>query len=475
VNLRESARFALRGVLANKLRSLLTMSGIIIGVSAVIILIAAGNGASASVQKSISALGSNTLTVTSISTGAGGRGGGGGGRGGFGGGGGGGGFGGGAGGAARAAGGAAGGLGGLLGGGGAGGARGAQGGANNRNAASSATVNNGTRSRVPALTLADAEAMLDPTTAPDVESVAPVVNAQNVTATYEGASHTVATFVGTTPSYLVNDNDSVATGTTITDADYTGHQRVALVGATVATALVGTDPTAIVGESVQLNGINFTVVGLLASKGSTGPQDQDDRVIAPLTAVQDTLTGYGNLSSISVKAPTAQAVDSATSEVTSILNTRHEVTDADPDFSIFNPSSIQSAVLSTTSTFTILLGAVAGISLLVGGIGVMNIMLVTVTERTREIGIRKAIGAQKADIVGQFLIEAVMLAVLGGLIGVAIGVIAGQFKFGGIQLVVAPYSVVLAFVVSVAIGLFFGAYPANRAASLRPIDALRYE
>ena len=453
MNVRESARFALRGVLANKLRSLLTMSGIIIGVAAVIILIAAGNGASASVQQSISALGSNTITVTSTSTGAGNRGGpgGGGGRVVVGG----------------------GGLGGLLGGGAPGGAR--PGGANARPGAAGSTVDNGTRTRAPALTVADAEALLDPVSAPDVVSVAPVVTAQNVTVTYRGASHTVQSTTGTTPSYLANNNDAIAVGAGMSDSDYTDRRRVAFVGATVATALTGSDSAALVGQIVQLNGIDYTVGGLLATKGSTGPQDQDDRLIAPLTAVQDTLTGYGNVTSISVKARTAQTVDAVSSQVTSILAARHDVTAATPDFSIFNPSSIQSAVLATTSTFTLLLGAVAGISLLVGGIGVMNIMLVTVTERTREIGIRKAVGAQRADIVGQFLLEAVLLAVLGGIVGVVLGVGVGQLRFGTFQLVVAPYSVVLAFVVSVAIGLFFGIYPANRAASLRPIDALRYE
>ena len=442
MNVRESARFAVAGVLANKLRSLLTMSGIIIGVAAVIILVAAGNGASAAIQKSISALGSNTLTVTSTSTGAGGRT------------------------AGR------GGGGGLFGGGARGGA---PGGGPAPGAPATGTVDNGTRIRTPQLTLDDAEALVDPALAPDVVSVAPVVSAQSVTATDDGASHAVATFVGTAPSYLVNDNDGVQSGAAFTDTDYIARHRVALVGTTVATALVGGDGTAVVGRTVQFNGVAFEVLGLLAAKGSTGPQDQDDRVIAPLTAVQDTLTGYGTISSISVKASSAQTVDAAQGEVTDILDGRHHVTAADPDFSIFNPSSILSAVTSATSTFTVLLGAVAAISLLVGGIGVMNIMLVTVTERTREIGIRKAIGAQRADIVGQFLMEAVLLSMFGGLIGVAIGLVVGRLSVGGFQLIVAPYSVVLAFGVSVAIGLFFGAYPANRAASLRPIDALRYE
>jgi putative ABC transport system permease protein len=447
MNVRESARFAVAGVLANKLRSLLTMSGIIIGVAAVIILVAAGTGASAAIQKSISALGSNTLTVTSTSTGAGGRTGG------------------------------RGGGGGLFGGAARGGAPGgaAPGAPGGPGAPGAGAVDNGTRIRTPQLTLDDAEALVDPELAPDVVSVAPVVNAQSVTATDDGASHAVATFVGTAPSYLVNDNDTAATGAAFTDTDYTARHRVALLGTTVATALVGGDGTAVVGQTVQFNGVAFQVLGLLTAKGSTGPQDQDDRVIAPLTAVQDTLTGYGTISSISVKASSAQTVDAAQAEVTDILDGRHHVTAANPDFSIFNPSSILSAVTSATSTFTVLLGAVAAISLVVGGIGVMNIMLVTVTERTREIGIRKAVGAQRADIVGQFLLEAVLLSMFGGLIGVVIGVGVGRLSVGGFQLIVAPYSVVLAFGVSVAIGLFFGAFPANRAAALRPIDALRYE
>jgi putative ABC transport system permease protein len=447
MGVRESARFALHGVTANKMRSALTTLGILIGVAAVIILIAVGTGSSKAVQDSISKLGSNTLNVSASAGGTGGRSS----RNGF--------FGGGA----------PGGAGGA--GGGAGGVRGAAGGAS-----ASSSVDTGTQTRAAQLTLEDAASLVDHSLAPDVESVAPVVSASSVVATYNGASHTVSTFTGTSPSYLANDNDSIATGSPITDSDYTQHRRVADVGVTVATALAGGDGTAVVGRTIQFNGIEFQVVGLLTAKGSTGPQDQDDRVVAPLTAVRDTLTGYGTINSISVKATSADTVAAATSEVQDILNGRHHVTTATADYSIFSSSSILSAVTTATQTFTVLLGSVAAISLLVGGIGVMNIMLVTVTERTREIGIRKAIGARKGDVVGQFLIEAVLLSLFGGTMGVLIGVgVSHVASIGTLKPVVAPYSVALAFGVSVLIGLFFGLYPANRAASLRPIDALRYE
>jgi putative ABC transport system permease protein len=340
---------------------------------------------------------------------------------------------------------------------------------------SDSTSQNATKTRTPELTLADARAIATSKEAPDVLGVAPVVNAQSVTATYDGASHSVGTTTGTTPAYLLIDNSSVEYGATFTDAAYTEHRRVALVGETVAQDLVGNDVSKIVGKTIQLNGIGFTVEGVLTSKGSTGPQDQDDRVIAPLTAVQDTLSGYGALSAISVKATSADSVTLAESEVESILDTRHDVTGADRDYTVTSASSILDAATSSNRTFTVLLGAVAAISLLVGGIGVMNIMLVTVTERTREIGIRKALGAERADIVGQFLTEAVMLSLFGGLVGVVAGIVGSRFTIVGVQPVVAPYSVGLAFGVAILIGLFFGLYPANRAASLRPIDALRYE
>jgi putative ABC transport system permease protein len=425
MNLRESSRFAVEGVTSNKLRSALTTLGILIGVAAVIILVAVGTGSSASVEASISRLGSNTLTVSSTSTAGGGRGGG------------------------FAA------IGALFGGGGA-------------------ATTNGTKTKARQLTMDDARALTDQTRAPDVLGVAPVVSAQSVTAAYEGASHTVGTFTGTTPAYLLIDNDTVTSGQAFTDADYEAHRRVALVGTTVAENLAGGDGTSIVGQTVTFNGKEFTVIGILGAKGSSGPQDQDDRVIAPATAVQDTLAGYGALSSISVKASSAATTTLAQDEVQSILDDRHGVTSSSRDYSVFSPSSIISAATSSTETLTVLLGVVAAISLLVGGIGVMNIMLVSVTERTREIGIRKAIGARHSDIVSQFLLEAAMLTLFGGLLGVVVGVVGAQFPILGVQPVIAPYSVALAFGVAIAVGLVFGIYPANRAASLRPIDALRF-
>ncbi len=423
MNIRESAVFALRGVLANKLRSLLTMSGILIGVAAVIILISAGTGANRSITDQITALGANTLTVTPNSTLGGGR-----------------------------------------------NQQGRGGGA-----ANPTSVNTGTGTRKVQLTLDDAEALVDPVLAPDIGLVAPVVSVSSVNATYSGATHAVTTFTGTTPSYLTINSNSVQAGVPFTDSDYTGRRRAALLGPTVAKDLVGGDGLGIVGQTVQFNGVSFEVVGVLTAKGSQGPQDRDDVVIAPLTSVQDTLASYSTLSSIAAQATASDKVNNAQDQISAILTARHHVTPAQADFTIFNPSSILATVNTVTGTFTLLLGAVAGISLFVGGIGVMNIMLVTVTERTREIGIRKAIGAQRSDIVGQFLLEAVLLSLAGGSIGVVIGVLVGSAKIGTFQLVVAPYSIVLAFVVSVAIGLFFGWYPANRAASLRPIDALRYE
>ena len=425
MNLAESFRFAWRGVTANKARSLLTMLGVLIGVASVIALVAVGSGASASVTSTLNSLGSNTLTVVPGSTSSG--------------------------------------------------PLGTDDPLSGGDDSEGDSADSGTDIRAVQLTLEDAKALADPDQAPDVLGVAPVVSAESTTATYRGATHTVATLTGSTAAYLMINNDSVGLGHQFSDSDYLAHSRVALLGPTVARELAGGDGTAILDQTINLNGNAFTVIGILTAKGSTGPQDQDDRIIAPATSVQDTLAGYTNLSSISVKATSAETVSAAQAQVERILDARHGTTAADRDFTVSNSASILDAVGTITSVFTLLLGAIAGISLLVGGIGVMNIMLVTVTERTREIGIRKAIGAGKADIVAQFLLEAVMLSMLGGLLGVLLGSLTGLVRVGTFQPVVSVGSIALAFSFALAVGLIFGLYPANRAANLKPIDALRYE
>ncbi|HEY0537393.1 MAG TPA: ABC transporter permease [Actinoallomurus sp.] len=426
----EVLRFALRGLAANKLRSGLTTLGILIGVGAVILLVAVGNGSSKQVQKSIERLGTNTLTVTPSTSRGGGRGGGGGG-----------------GGLARA-----------FGGGGAAGAQ----------------QQTGPRTQAHDLTVDDARAMADATAAPSVMSVSPVVNASSSNATYAGTSHAIQQFVGTYPAYFEASNDPVERGTYFTADDVLNDRKVVVIGQTVDQDLFGTvDP---VGKQITVGGVNFTVVGVLKTKGSSGFQDADDVAIAPLPAVQESLTGYGALNQIVVQAKTPKTVDAAQSEVTDILNQRHGITGGNTaDFQILNQATLQSAISSSSKTFTVLLGAVAAISLLVGGIGITNIMLVTVTERTREIGIRKAIGAPRGAILGQFLVEATVLSLVGGLLGVAAGLIGSEFKVLGVKPVIVPSSIALALGVSIAIGLFFGSYPANRAAKLRPIEALRHE
>ena len=402
----DTLRIAWHGINANLLRSTLTVLGVMIGVSAVIILLAVGTGSSAAVSSRINALGTNTITV--LGTGRFGRG----------------------------------------------------------------RSTTGTQSQTANLTTQSVQAIESPSQAPDVASVSPVVTTSE-TATYQGASYS-SSVIGTTPNYLAADDYTLAAGSPITQSDVTNRKRVVLIGQTVLSNLFSSGQNPL-GQTIQLGSASFEIVGVLAEKGSSGITNQDSVVIAPYTAVQDELTGYAPFSELLVQAKSTASLNSAATEVEDILASQANTTVANLPFSVINEGTLLTTAQSTSSTFTALLGAVAAISLLVGGIGVMNIMLVSVTERTREIGIRKAVGAPKAAILAQFLSEAVLLSLIGGGGGVLVGVIGSRFKIDGVTPIIAGYSIPLAFGIAIAVGVFFGLYPANRAASLRPIDALRYE
>jgi putative ABC transport system permease protein len=281
--------------------------------------------------------------------------------------------------------------------------------------------------------------------------------------------------IGSTPSYLVASNYTVSAGRSISTADVTSHSQVIDIGASVASGLfpVGSNP---LGQQIELGSSRFTIVGLLASKGSTGLTNADAVVIAPYTAVQDQLTGESqSFSELLIQGKSAATLSLAQSEVQSILAAQNDTTVAALPFNVLNQASLITTATSSSKTFTALLGWVAAVSLLVGAIGVMNIMLVTVTERTREIGIRKAIGARKSVVLTQFLIESTVISFMGGVLGAIAGIVVSRFTIAGVKPVLASYSIPLALGVALSVGIVAGFYPAYRAASLRPIDALRYE
>ena len=323
------------------------------------------------------------------------------------------------------------------------------------------------------LTLADAQAISQEVGF--IKAVAPEVSGRyQVTAK---GLNTNTSIVGTTSSYASVRNIAVADGSFISDQNVSGMTKVAVIGPTVRDDLFGEDSNP-VGQTIKIKQIEFKVIGVTQAKGGSGFNNQDDMIFIPITTAQQFFIGSTRVSTISVQAVDESSMTSVQNQITELLLSRHNISDATlADFSIMNQADVVATASSVVNTFTMLLGSVAAISLVVGGIGIMNMMLTTVTERTREIGLRKAIGAKRKDINSQFLAEAVTLTFIGGIIGVTVGwlVSFGVYKIGGITTKVSPLSIILAFCVSAAIGIIFGYYPARRAARLNPIDALRYE
>lgn len=398
----EVLRSALRGMTANPLRSLLTLLGVLIGVAAVIVLVAVGQGSATTITNQISSLGSNTLTVTSSSF-------------------------------------------------------------NGPGARSSSSQ---------ALTLAVSDALAKPSASSSIAAVVPQASGSATVSV--GSTSSTASVVGTTPGYFTVTNSPIARGTAFTTTDVADAHRVAVIGATLAETLFDTtDP---VGRTVTVGSTPFTIIGELQTKDTVGGGDANSVLIAPLSRVQDSFTGYGALSSITIQAKDADSVTAAETDAASVLNSMLGTSaSGQSPYTIRDQAQLLQTRAATASTFTTLLAAVAAISLVVGGIGVTNIMLVTVTERTREIGVRKALGATRGVVLGQFLAEATALSLLGGLLGVAVALVVCQFSINGVDPVVVPGSVALALAVSIAIGIVFGGFPAHRAAGLRPVEALRHE
>ena len=396
---------------ANKTRSGLTVLGIVIGIASVITLVSVGQGASSSISSSIQALGSNLIEITP--------------------------------GAQRTPGGAG--------------------------------VSAG-RGTARTLTQPDADAILAQVS--NVTAVASEVSGR-YQVVYQG-TNTNTTVDGVTSSYPAIRDISIDQGSFITDEQNSSLAKVAVIGPTVLADLFGTTAQAsdAIGQTIRINSIEFTIIGVTVTKGTSGFNNQDDMIYVPAQSAEQFLAGNQYLTTIDVQASSPSVMTQVQNDITTLLLARHNISNPTlADFSVLNQASILASASSVTQTLTYLLGAIAGISLLVGGIGIMNMMLTTVTERTREIGLRKAIGAKKADISRQFLAEATALTLIGGIIGIVLGVaLSLGLNYTGLTTTDLSWeSILLAFGVSAAIGVTFGYYPAKRAASLNPIEALRYE
>lgn len=408
INISSTIKISFRALRVNKMRSALTMLGIIIGVGAVIAMLAVGTGASRRISEHISKMGSNLLMVVPGATTTGG-----------------------------------------------------------------VRMGSGTQ---PTLTLADAEAILKESRA--VSDVAPVLS--GVAQIVYGHQNWSTGVVGTTPGMLNVRDWPLASGRSFTQQDVKSAAKVCLLGQTVVENLFGDmDP---IGQVIRIKKIPFTVIGVLAPKGQTPQgQDQDDTIYVPVTTAQKKLFGTtfpGMVRTIMVKAKSAEDLASAERQINELLRQRHRIgPKQENDFTVRNLTQFMQAQEQSTKVMTLLLGAIASVSLLVGGIGIMNIMLVSVTERTREIGIRMAIGAKTWDIRLQFIIEALILSLIGGVAGIVAGISTSEIisALAGWSTVVSPVSVLLAFGFSGLVGVFFGFYPAYKASLLDPIEALRYE